>query len=229
MTNAVRVHNTTTFFKHSETVHNLIRLQVSGNGYKDEAVLRFLPESSAEFDGDYDAYKFFGDVAEAPQIYTLGNIPLSINSLPETNTVAVGVKAGATGTYTIAATEIIDLQFVALEDTKTGIFTELSAKPYTFNFTAGDNEQRFKLHFSALSVPENQAENVTIYSYQKTVYINLGENVKGDVYIYNIAGQLISSKPSSVGMNEIGLQNTGNYIVKVITKNNTVVRKVFIQ
>jgi len=230
MTDDVRVHNATTFFKSSEqVVPNLIRLQVSGNGYKDEAVLRFLGEATSEFDGNYDAHKLFGDVSEAAQIYSTGSIPLSINSMPETDMVPVGVKAGVSGTYTIAATEINDLQYATLEDTKTGIFTELATKAHTFSMDAGEDEMRFKLHFSMLGVPDNKNVEANIYSYRKTAYINLNNQVEGDIFVYNIAGQLVATKLSAKGTNEINLRNTGNYIVKIVTDKSTQVKKIFIQ
>jgi len=230
LTNAVRVHNATSFFKSSEeVVPNLIRLEVSGNGYKDEAVVRFLQEATAEFDGDYDAHKLFGDVAEAAQIYSTGSTPLAINSMPETDMVPVGIKAGVSGTHTIAATEINDLQYATLEDTKTGIFTKLVDQPYTFDFQAGENELRFKLHFSMLGVKESKIADAAIYSYHKTAYINLNSQAKGDIFIYNIAGQLVATKLSAKGMNEINLNNVGNYIVKVVTATTSQVKKIFIQ
>ncbi len=228
MTDAVRVHSGTSFFKSAQVVSNLIRLQVSGNGYKDEAVLRFLSESSAEFDGDYDAHKFFGDVPEAAQIYTIGITELAINSMPVANTVPLGVRA-ASGSYTISATQINDLPYAILEDTKTGVFTDLSAKPYTFTFTAGENEQRFILHFTEmLSIDKGQKAMATIYSYHKTAYIKMNDTMKGDIFIYNITGQLVASRLSASGMNEIILPNTGAYIVKVISAKNAVVKKVII-
>ena len=231
MTNAVRVHNSVPYYyKNSDAVvPNLVRLEVSGNGYKDEAVVRFSNEATAEFDGDWDALKRFGDLPAAAQLYTVGSIPLSINSLPEAPMVPVGLQVGANGSYTIAATEINDLHGVTLEDTETGILTDLSSGSYTFDAVAGTSEQRFKLIFSMLSVPVSQKVEATIYSYQQTVHINLKDQAKGDIYIYNIAGQLVSTKLAAQGTNEIKLPNAGNYIVKVISKNSTVVRKVFIQ
>ena len=230
MTAAVRVHNATAFFKSSdEVVPNLVRLEVSGNGYKDEAVVRFLYDATAEFDGDYDAYKLYGDVPEAAQIYSTGSTPLSINSLPETDIVPVGIKAGVSGTYTIAATEINDLQYTTLEDTKTGIFTELANKTYTFSFDKSEDEMRFKLHFTMLGVPDAKSVAASVYSYQKKAYINMNNMVKGDIFIYNIAGQLVATKVSAKGTNEINLSNTGNYIVKVVTDKTTLIKKIFIQ
>jgi len=230
MTDAVRVHNATTFFKSSEeVVPNLVRLQVSGNGFTDEAVVRFLPEASATFDGNYDAHKLFGDVAEAAQVYSTGSTPLSINSLPETDMVPVGVKAGTGGTYTIAATEVNNLQYATLEDTQTGVFTGLATNTYTFQMEKGEDEMRFKLHFSMTAVPDNKNVAATIYSYRKTAYINLKSGVEGNIFIYNLAGQLIETRLSARDMNEINLRKTGNYIVKIVSDKSTQVKKIFIQ
>jgi hypothetical protein len=230
VTDAAKLHSATAFFKNSaEVVNNLVRLQVSGNGYTDEALLHFMPEATAEFDGQYDAAKLYGDVAEAAQIYTLGSTPMAINVLPEASTVALGVKAGASGIYTIAATEINDLAIVTLEDTKTAVFADLKSGSYSFNFVAGENENRFVLHFGTLSVGETEIASANIYSFGKTVHVNMNAGVMGDIYIYNISGQLVASKASAQGTTQIGVPVTGNYIVKVISRNNTVVRKVSVQ
>ncbi len=229
-TNEAKAHHATEFYKNSnEEIKHLVRLQVTGNGYTDEAVVRFLSDATAEFDGKYDAHKLYGDVVEAPQIYTVGSTPLAINALPETSSVPVGVHVWVTGSFTIAATEMKDLKYVTLEDTKTGVFTDLSVKPYAFNFTAGENEQRFVLHFSPLAVNETESVCATVYSNNQIVYINMKDQVKGDISIYDISGKLVSSKLGVQGMNEISISTTGNYIVKVITKDNTVVKKVFIK
>jgi len=230
MTNAVRTHNATSFFKNSdEIVNNMVRMEVSGNGYTDEAVVMFLSEASTEFDGEYDAHKLFGDVAEAAQLYSLGSIPLVINTLPEPVTVPVGVHVGINGTYTIAATEINDIPVVILEDTKTGIFTDLLAGPYTFNFETGENEVRFMLHFGTTGLPDPEKAVTNIYSYQQTVFIDLKDQAKGDIFIYNTAGQMVSKHTASQGMNEVKLQNTGIYMVKVVTAKATTTKKVWIE
>ena len=229
MTDAVRVHNTVSFVKRAEeVVPNLVRLQVSGNGYKDEAVVRFFAGATSEMDRDYDAEKLYGDVPAAAQLYTLGSNPLAINTLPSIDNVGVGIKLGVKGSYTIAATEINDLGNTTLEDTELGISTDLSAGPYTFDAVAGTFDQRFILHFTMLGLTPTKNVEAAIYSYQRTVHINMKDQVKGDIFIYNISGQQVASKLAAQGMNEIKLTGTGNYIVKVISKNSTTVRKVFI-
>jgi hypothetical protein len=230
MSNAVRTHQTAPYYKSSEdVVPNLIRLEISGNGFKDDAVVYFTPTATTEFDGESDARKLFGDVAEAPQIYSFGPTPLAINTLRELASVPVGIHAGTNGTFTIAATEINDLSYVTLEDTKTGVFTELANKSYTFDFIAGENEQRFKLHFSSVGIDEKETTSANIYSYQQTVYVNLADNTQGDIYIYNLAGQLITAQESASGNVRIGLTSTGVYMVKVITEKETLTQKVVIR
>ena len=230
MSNAVRTHQTAPFYKSSEDiVPNLIRLEISGNGFKDDAVVYFTPTATTEFDGQSDAHKLFGDVAEAPQIYSFGPTPLAINTLRELTIVPVGIHAGTNGTFTIAATEINDLNYVTLEDTKTGIFTELANKSYTFDFIAGENEQRFKLHFSSVGIDEKETTTANIYSYQQTVYVNLADNTQGDIYIYNLAGQLVTAKESASGNVRIGLNSIGVYMVKVVTQKETLTQKVVIR
>jgi hypothetical protein len=227
MDNDVRVHNATAFYKN--LISNLIRLEVSGNGYTDEAVVRILPEATSEFDREYDAHKLFGDISEAAQLYTLGPIPLAVNAFPETGNVTVGLRTSTSGIYKIAATEVNDLTAVSLEDTKTGVFTDLYNGPYTFNFSAGENEQRFVLHFSVLSTYESEKSLTNIYSNFKTVYVDLKDNERGIVFIYSISGQLVGTANVSQGSNKVNIANSGNYIVKVITNQNTLVKMVFVQ
>ncbi len=103
MNNSVRTHTSTPFFK--DEIADIVRLEVSGNGYMDETAIRFLDIATSDFDADWDAHKLFGTVNEAPAIYCADNGMMAINSLPETNTVPVGVKAGVPGEFTITATE----------------------------------------------------------------------------------------------------------------------------
>jgi hypothetical protein len=228
MTDAVRVHNATTFFKNSEVVDNLIRLEVSGKGYKDEAVVRFLPEATPRFDGNYDAHKLYGEADEAAQIYSAGSTELAINTLPETPAIPVGIHAGG-GIYTIVATEINDITEVSLEDTKTGIFTNMMNDSYTFNFSPGENDLRFVLHFGPLPVKEKDIPVSNIYSYQKTVYVDIKEQMKGEILIYSMNGQLVATALAARGINKIILTTTGVYIVRLVTDNTLVVKKVWIE
>jgi len=228
--NAARTHLSNQFFKSpGEVIENLLRLQVSGNGYTDEATVVFLPEATAGFDGEYDAHKLYGDVPEAAQIYTMGDKELAVNALPEASIVPLGIRAGSNSTFTITATEINNLGAVTLEDTQTGIFTDIGTIPYTFNHVEGTSELRFRLHFGPLGKYETSSPTAQIYSYHKTVYVNLFEKQSFNIYIYTLSGQLLTSKLSATGFNEIHIEHTGIYFVKVLTGKGIIVKKVYIQ
>ncbi len=228
MNNNVRVHNTATFFKDT-FAGSLVRLNVSGNGYADETVVRLMPEATDEFDGSMDAIKLFGSEDASAQIYTLGSIPLTINSLrPETVKVPLGIHSVAGGKYTITATEITGLPYVTLHDTKTGKYTDLALKSYDFSVVPGEEEQRFSLLFQSLAEIHTENTNAYIYGYQHTIYVNLKNKVSGDIYIYTITGKLIASNKAASGTTETTVEGSGIFVVKVFTADEIVVKKVFL-
>jgi hypothetical protein len=225
MTNAVRTHSTSTFFK--DEVSDIVRLEVSGNGITDETVIRFLDDATPEFDGLWDAHKLFGDVAEAPAIYSSENGMMAINSLPETNTVPIGVKAGVPGVFTIAATETSEFSDVILEDLQTGTITDLKTNSYTFNYDMSfDN--RFIVHFTPLAVGENPADLVNIYSSQKDVYVSVPANTQGDIVVYNLMGQEVARSIINGVNNKITLNKSAYYVIKVVSNETVVAKKVFV-
>jgi len=225
--NNVRVHKDTPFFK--SDVLNLVRLEISGNGYTDETVIRFAPDATAGFDGNYDAVKLFGGVDECAQIYSLPGEPYAIQALPEAGTVLVGYQTGTEGSYTITATEINDLTYVYLEDTETGAIKDLTTESYSFPTNEGTFDNRFKVHFKPLSVYEYNADFANIYAFNGKVYVSHNQNMKAVIYIYNIMGQLINSIPDDDGREVIAVTESGNYIVTVVSDSKIATRKVCIR
>jgi len=55
------------------------------------------------------------------------------------------------------------------------------------------------------------------------------DNEKGSLYLYNKTGQLISRKLVNPGLNQTTLTvPDGNYIMKVVTKEHSIVKKLVI-
>ena len=226
MNNSVRTHTATPFFK--DEVANIVRLEVSGNGYTDETAIRFLNAATNDFDADWDAHKLFGTVNEAPAIYCTDNGMMAINSLPETNTVPVGVKAGVTGEFTINATETSEFANVILEDLLTGVFTDLKTASYTFSYDM-EFDNRFILHFTPMGVGEDIADQINIYSTQKDVFVNVPANTSGEIVIYNVMGQEITRAGINSTVNKVTLNESAYYIVKVMSNDSVVTKKVFVK
>lgn len=67
------------------------------------------------------------------------------------------------------------------------------------------------------------------YSFNKTIFVNMKDNSKGDIFLYNTDGKLICSVPAVQGLNKINVNITGIYIVKVLTLNVNMVKKVWVK
>ncbi|MEI6747667.1 MAG: T9SS type A sorting domain-containing protein [Bacteroidota bacterium] len=209
----------------------LVTLEATGANFSDQTLIHFNEQAGIEHDGKYDAYKIISaSNPKLPQIYSVtpNGVKLSVNGMPPASSVPLGFTSGEEGIFTIHAIKTGDFSVVTLEDTKTGVFTDLTKSSYSFSFTPGENEQRFVLHFGALSVNEIENSIASVYSNLNTVYVDQKNITKGDILIYSISGQLVASKLSATGSNKISLASTGNYCVKVITNESTVVKKVFI-
>ncbi|MCD4697448.1 MAG: immune inhibitor A, partial [Bacteroidales bacterium] len=220
MDNNVRTHTSTPYLKNSVT--NYVKLVATGNEKTDEMVIRFDENTTALFDSQYDGLKLAAGNINIPQIYSVSDYNLAYNALPETEWVQLGFTAGVNDEYTISATEINDIPSVWLEDTFTGELTNLQTESYTFTYSVGDDEARFIVHFTPLAVGENAEDIFGIYSYNKDVYVSVPENTKGDIVIYNMMGQEVTSAPINSALNKITLEESAYYVVKVLSDESLV-------
>lgn len=225
MGNGVRVHNNTPFYK--DEIANMVRLQISGNNYSDETVIRFTENATTGFDGDLDAHKLFGYQAEAAQIYSHLNQDYGINALPEIQNVTVGVKAGQAGTYTIAATDVSEFETLILEDLLTGSTTNLLQSTYTFDYVLGTLNERFILHFSPLTgIQDKNDQQAFVFASNGNLIVSIPGNQNGNVSVYSLNGQLIKTANVEGSINTINMDQKGAYIVKVVTDSFVVTKKI---
>jgi hypothetical protein len=224
----VRTHTRTAYLKSDVT--DLLKLKVEGNGYSDDMAIRFLDDATSEFDYNYDAHKMFAYNAEIPQLYSMANGYMAINSLPATEMVATGFRTSIPGEFTISTIETSEFTNVVLEDLLTGTQTNLLADSYTFSANVDDNEGRFIVHFTPLSSPENNAQDmINIYSYHNNVYVSVPENTNGNIVIYNVTGQEVANTQIENALNVIRLDESAYYVVKVQSENSVTTEKVFVK
>jgi hypothetical protein len=225
MNQDITVHHNTTFFKSAPA--NYVRIEVSGNGWSDETVIRFIEEATTSFDPEWDAHKLFGYQSDAPQIYTVLNQPYSINALPEPQAVVAGVKAMENGIFTITATENDGIEYVFLEDLTTQKVTDLLAENYTFSYLTGTPDERFVLHFAPVAgIARDIRHDLRLYSKGDNLVLELGDIKQGEILVYNITGQLIHRTETTSGKLTFGGMKPGVYIVQVVTQNWIETRKV---
>jgi hypothetical protein len=230
---SARVHSNQPFLK--ETIANTLEIEVSGNQYKDLTFIRFNDIATKGFDLRSDARKLFG-IEEAPQLFSLADgMEFSINELPffGSEVIELGFKCGESGTFILNAMGLASFNNkvrILLEDRKQGILQDLSTnQKYSFSYIPGENEFRFKLHFTEIS-PNPESAEVNIYSYGKTVIVNNFSGLNGEIQIYDLTGRMIlnssldSGDTSSFRIDAV----TGTYVVKVITAKGVQSRKVVI-
>ncbi len=230
VTTADRTHVGANVYYKSE-IDDLLTLQASGNGYADKTYIRFLDEASQGFDRVWDANKLLSSAPGVPQIYTTaGTEAFAINSQPATTSVPMAFTSSTSGSYTIEAIETSNFPNVVLEDTYTGIQTNLLSDTYTFDFIKNDNANRFIVHFTPLGTPEMEANSIRIWSSERNIYVTVPATVTGDVVVYNMMGQEVVANKVIPGMNVIPVNDVNTYyVVKVRSNNNVVTEKVFIR
>lgn len=236
VTNAVRAHSTQVFYKVDENMANRLSMTVSNGEVNDETVIYFNENGTTGLDYDYDAHKMMAEAA--PQAYTmLSDEKMAINTfnnLTQTTSVILGVNAPEAGEYTITASNIESFDAstpLFLEDIETGQLINLR-EVSSYTFTAGEGTaERFVVHFTdvqGIGDPSN-GEVSGIYAADHNIYVNFNA-VKGQITIYNILGKEISRSAAKNGLNIISVpQGNAVYIVKVISDNTTVTKKVFVK
>jgi hypothetical protein len=227
MDKAVRTLTKVDFLKDSDP--QLVRLLAEGNKKSDETVIRFNENANSTFDYNFDARKFFTYESDIPQLYSMDNGGMSINTLPATEMVAMGFKAGTNGIYTISTSETGEFSFIELEDMLTGTFTNLLEQSYTFEHNLLNKENRFIIHFKPLGVGNNFAENINIYSNNHVVYVSVPASLKGTIKVYNMMGQEAASSNITDVITRITLDKSAYYVVEVISEGSVVTEKVFVK
>ncbi len=232
-----RYHNGASFFKSSgPIISNQLLLTVEGNDQTDKTVIGFYDESTADFDPQYDGvyYKAPGGALSLYSVtygekYALNELP----SAEEYPVVALNFEPSAYGKYTLRAEWLESIPAetpVYLEDKQDKVIRDLRAKPkYEFTSAKSDNQERFNIWFTEPGISENVLSYIHIYSFDKTVYLDIPVELNGDIEIYDITGRRVDSRKANIGRNEIELQRpNGNYVVRVVADEGTISKKVYI-
>lgn len=236
VSNAVRTHSTLDFWKNQENRLNRLSMIVSNGTISDETVIYFNEEATTELDYSYDALKLMAPAT--PQAYTmLGESRMAINAfnnMTQTSNVKLGVSAPEAGEFTLSASNIESFDVntpIYLEDLSNGTIVNLRENS-TYTFTADEGTaERFLVHFTAVQgIGDDPAAEVSnIYAVNRQVYVNFTAT-KGEISVYNILGQEISRTIAFNGLNTVDVpQGNAVYIVKVVSDNSTVTKKVFVK
>lgn len=139
----------------SQSAGYYMNLKLFGNGYGDEAYIRFEAGATHYYDADADARKYLSDNPQVPSLSSADSSgkDMSINTFPLLSsevTIPVKTTVGATGTYTITGDTMNHMPAgfcIVLEDLLTGAITDLrTTSAYVFNIEDTTTVARFLLH-----------------------------------------------------------------------------------
>lgn len=110
-------------------------------------------------------------------------------------------------------------------------------KPYYYRVRAynsnaeSDNSNVIALNTLPLNTGFHFDENALTdaYSFQKTLFVNVKDNAKGEISIFTVGGKLVYSTPAVFGISRFYLNEPGVYIVKVLTGKTLMTKKVVIK
>lgn len=235
MTNDVRVHSSKSLLKNIESATDF-RLSVTGdqNTYSDEIIIEFGHDSD-----NGGAEKLYSMYPEAPSLATIKNdalYSLDFRGEPTSQTlIPVNFESGVSGIFTFIAEINSNVESILLEDLLLNKKVELNSNPeYVFVSSIDDDPDRFILHFSPVGINESdlQKNHIKIWSSNNTIQIINNENLKGNIDVVNLFGQVIANyRLVSDTKQQINFDApAGLYIVNVKTEDGYMIsKKVIIQ
>ncbi|WP_421873403.1 hypothetical protein [Marinoscillum sp.] len=181
--------------------------------FKQAIVGRIGGISDDQFDRSFDAKVFSSKAADL--IYTLkDDKALAIQGIShEREVVQLAYNVAEAGVYTIEL-DLTNAQGESfyLLDKQTEETIDLSRESYSFNSAAGQFTDRFELVTNA-RVLGLETNDIQVYAYEQTVYINLPEGTERSFELISLDGQrLLSRKLSRSAKIETNLP-AGVYIV----------------
>lgn len=237
-----KVHTTNTLYKRSEIENwtNHIKLEAQLGDQSARAVFYQQDEATNGKDEAFDAPMMFNSGESSLNVYSFaGDQPTSINAYgeyPYVMEIGLKVPKGG-GEITLKPTNLRNLDpnlLVYLQDKETGDYINfLEKSTYTFTAQEGDMTDRIYLIFNNnVGIDDLVKDNIQIFSNKNIIYLNFNNyQFDGDIKVYNVLGQAVyDSNISNSLYNPIYLnQPSGYYLIELITENESITQKVFIQ
>jgi hypothetical protein len=146
------------FTLNGQVQQNTLKIKLSGNGFSDETIIRYIPLATDTFDANFDAWKLFSANPAVPSIYTAGNSgSYAINSMSLPNkdlNKSMALILPDSGQYDLEFTEMHAFDtscILVVEDLLTNHFQNIRLYPnYTFQAQGSSFpstvSNRFKIH-----------------------------------------------------------------------------------
>jgi hypothetical protein len=216
-----------------DTTFKELVIKVEGEGGSDFTHIRFNPKATAAFDERLDAYKIFITNNERPLVFTYAEDDLlSINQLPDTTMLDMGVLGEYNTSFKLSIDENINFDFVVLEDLILNTKTDLLQEDYSFDYFTSDGNYPFKLYFKDWVLQPLEEADVEIYYYPESVVVRSKKQVDvAEITFFDLAGRVAEqyvARNFFVFEKPVDLP-TGHYIVQLRTSDLVVNKKILVR
>lgn len=209
-----------TFFGYN-SVPDLMRMEITGNGYASETALYFDAAANDQYEPSLDAKSIPSIVNGFPNIYSyIDNQHLNINAMGKLNSnkvVPLGLTIRAAGNYTLKATDMSTFApsvIAYLEDVQAGTITNLRTQPsYTVTLPAGVINNRFLIHFHP--AVELQSINETCLGNDGKLIINYPTTSTVNILVKDESGTIITTLNNVSGSVSVSNLAAGNYALEM--------------
>jgi len=218
----------------------LVVTTLSGYGKTDKAYLAFDRKGTIEFDGKFDAEKFFSNNDKLVEVCFLQNgMEYSINTLPLEELKGshnLNISYAKNETYTLkfeGQDSFYDGQTMWLYDKTTKIYYDIRehAELQFFN-NEGVREDRFEIVFSRGTGIEDHLNQQQWLVYSSHGTLNIKNTIPKNTtqsfeyQIFSLEGKLIGSYNATAEVNNKRLSlSNGFYVVRIITDKETISAK----
>jgi len=238
LNNSMRTHKEVTGLhpdinlRSTKVTNPLIRLEISNNAFKDQAVISFIPQASDEWE-DFDSQKMSNQSISIPEICTkVQSKELSINcmsNIPFNTSIPIYIKTGTKGIYRIKASQFSDFE----EGVRAVLYDdENKSQPYGIDLSGGEeylfnsnqmtfDSTRFSLRFESFAVNDDKVDvtskNVWITaSDENDVQVHGLKAEINRIQIFNLLGVLLYDKNVGKSGELHGMHlGKGSYIVTI--------------
>jgi hypothetical protein len=236
MNNNVRIHSSQNLLKRkSESNLELIRfIALDKHNNSDEMVVyKANPENSSE--------KLYSMDANMPQIFTRKDTRsyaiYAIDNISGQNNISIGYLLPDSGSYQLKISEFSfdTASYTAyMINTKNGQSLAVSnSKQYNFSTETKDTlwlDLYIVSKSNSIITQPNQSEKISVWSSKNRVFVDLPDDDKTFVEVFNMLGSKIAEYNFySRGINRFEIQENGIFLVKVTSTHEQFVTKLFIK
>lgn len=169
----------------------VLDFQLLSDEHIDHAMIRFKQNSSAEYEGEYDALKIIDMEAIGPHIFTIASgEKIQINQLPDTSMMSLFVNSSEDGEFSIHVNEDEALDFLVLEDLIWRKRIDLLKQDYSFEYFTSDGDYPFRLYFNQWGIDPVSEEDVQIYYYLESIVVKSKKQIeRTEIVFYDLVGR----------------------------------------